>query len=337
MGTTQITDHGIYGGQMLREARLESAELSLSILNFGAATRDLRYLVGGANRRLVLGYKNPGEYIENPDYMGAFVGRVAGRIKNARFDLDGQTHQLNANEGGNQLHGGPSGLSHQFWHFESVDCTKIRLTHTSPDRANGYPGQAVVSILVALTGNRVTYDVIAKVDRPTPISLAQHNYYNLAGGGEPIWDHQLQVDATGYLVLDDSNVPNGAIASLSGTRYDVSQPVRLDQLDPEYQGSDIALCLRQCRDIHEPVAQLRASDGLTMSVWTNQPVAQFYTASGMIKRSGGLHGQCLGPGMGVCFEPQGFPNAVNLANFPSVIATSVQPYRQRLELEFGWT
>ena len=299
MAQSQIIEHGLHDGHMLKEARLKTAELSLSILNFGAATRDLRYTVSGADRPLVLGYENPSDYLVNPAYMGVIAGRLAGRTKDARFVLEGQEVVLDANEGNNHLHGGGQGLSHVFWDLHLLDSATAQLTYTSPDGENGYPGTAKFTVAVNLTDSTLTYDMRAEVDRPTPISLAQHNYYNLAGGAEAIWDHRLQVDADRVLLLDATNVPSGESEAISGSRM--------------------------------------APDGLRMRVFSDQPGAQFYTAGGMGVQAGALPGQKLGPSQGICIEPQGFPNAVNCPNFPSVIATPDTPYRQTLRLEFDQT
>lgn len=45
----------------------------------------------------------------NP-YLGASVGRVANRISNAEFKLDGVVHKLEKNNGNHCLHGGSRGF-----------------------------------------------------------------------------------------------------------------------------------------------------------------------------------------------------------------------------------
>ena len=337
MTQSQIIEHGLHDGHMLKEARLKTAELSLSILNFGAATRDLRYTVSGADRPLVLGYENPSDYLVNPAYMGVIAGRLAGRTKDARFVLEGQEVVLDANEGNNHLHGGGQGLSHVFWDLHLLDSATAQLTYTSPDGENGYPGTAKFTVAVNLTDSTLTYDMRAEVDRPTPISLAQHNYYNLAGGAEAIWDHRLQVDADRVLLLDATNVPSGESEAISGSRMDFRSEQRLADKDPSQLGMDHNLCFTAGREASQSVGALTAPDGLRMRVFSDQPGAQFYTAGGMGVQAGALPGQKLGPSQGICIEPQGFPNAVNCPNFPSVIATPDTPYRQTLRLEFDQT
>ncbi|NIZ12179.1 aldose epimerase family protein [Phaeobacter sp. HF9A] len=336
MGKAQIINHGLHRGQMLKEVTLQSDGLSLSLLNFGAVTRDLRLTAKGEDRPLILGFADPAAYLDNPAYLGVIAGRVANRIKNAQFALGGQHYYLDANEGNNQLHGGPKGLSHVIWELEPLSAASARLSYHSPDGENGFPGAVDFTVVVTLDAMSVDYQMSATVDRPTPINMAQHNYYNLMGGGQPIWDHRLQVDAIGYLAVDDTNVPYGEIAPPDGTRYDLRMGQSLGDLDRERLGTDINVVFDDTRDPALPVAILTAPDGLRMTVTTEQPGAQVYTAMMLPAQGGGLSGQTIGPGMGLCFEPQGHANAVNQPDFPSVIVTPDKPYVQNLRLDFGW-
>ncbi|KUP94916.1 aldose epimerase family protein [Tritonibacter horizontis] len=336
MNMAQIVNHGLHEGQMLKEVRLHNGALSLSLLNLGAVTRDLRLLQDGADLPLVLGFSDPAAYFDNPGYLGVIAGRVAGRIKNAQFAL-GETHyRLDVNEGNDQLHGGPRGLARVLWDVEPISDTEARFRYDSPAGENGFPGDVAFCVTVRLDGLAVEYDMTARVSAPTPISLAQHNYYNLTGGRSPIWDHRLQVDASRYLLPDDTNVPNGEIAELDGTRYDMRFGRSLGALDPTHLGSNVNLVFDPDRDRGLPVATLTAPTGLQMVVTSDQVGAQIYTATSLDPHQGGLPGQALGPAMGLCFEPQGFPNAVNQRDFPSVIATPESPYVQKLRLDFGW-
>lgn len=139
MNMAQIVNHGLHAGQMLKEARLSSDALSLSLLNIGAVTRDLRLFHKGEERSLVLGYADPVAYLENPAYLGVMAGRVAGRIKNACFELDGALVRLPANENGNLLHGGAKGLSHVLWDITALSETQARLTYHSPPGRTAFP------------------------------------------------------------------------------------------------------------------------------------------------------------------------------------------------------
>lgn len=65
---------------------------------------------------IVLGFDNSEPYLDGTSpYFGAIVGRVANRIANASFTLDGKVYKLAANNGPNCLHGGVYGFNRKMW------------------------------------------------------------------------------------------------------------------------------------------------------------------------------------------------------------------------------
>jgi len=136
-----ITKAGTINGQDVHEALLEDGDVSLRILSFGAVTRDWR--VG--KTPVVLGFRDIETYNRKSNSAGAICGRVANRIKDGRFSLDGQSYQLELNDGKNSSHGGFSGLSHQNWKMEADSANRaVRLSYASEDGEGGYPGAVAV-------------------------------------------------------------------------------------------------------------------------------------------------------------------------------------------------
>jgi len=312
MITRNITE---IGGRAVHEARLVSGEIEVALLSYGAYTRDFR--VGG--RSIVLGYDDPADYGTDRYYIGAICGRVANRIAGSRFPLDGREIVLPANVGADHLHGGPEGISRQHWEMEAAGDNAVRLSYLSPDGEGGYPGVARFEVLVTLEGNRLTYDMRAEVDRPTPIALAQHNYYNLTGG--EIWDHRLQVAAEEYLVSNAALLVTGERAPVAGTALDFRAPRRLGDATPGRETLDSCVIL----GVAEPAAELTAPGAPSLRFYTDQPGLQIYNADTL--------GAPFAPFHAICLEPEAFPNAVNFPGFPSVIARPDAPYRQRLTIE----
>lgn len=316
----------------IREYRLEDGGVALSLLNLGCITRGWWVPLGGASAPVVLGFDDPADYARNPTYMGVIAGRVANRIGGARFSLEGQTHQLAANEGPNQLHGGAGGLHARIWRAERDATKAVRFTYLSPDGEEGFPGRAAFEVTVTLEGHSVTYDMAATVDRPTPISLAQHSYYSLAT------DRLSRVarftcPADRYTPVDEALIPTGEILPVGGTRHDFRAGAVLAEADPDGRGTDLNLVLPEARDPALPVVDLLAPNGLRLRMWSDQPGLQVYTGHGLPLRDGGHPGQRIAPWAGIALEPQGFPNAVNCPGFSSIIVTPDQPYRQRLTVE----
>lgn len=329
---TAVSDCGQFNGQTLREATIRDGDVSLSILNYGATTKDWRVPLNGLRVPVVLGYEDPARYLNCSTYFGAIAGRVSNRIGGAVYSQNGQTHQLGPNEGANQLHGGPAGLSKVFWDIEPDGASAVRLSYTSPAGEGGFPGRAKFSVDIRLNGARVTYDMRAEVDCVTPISLAQHNYYNLAGCGS-IWKHQMRCAADRVLEMDDEGITTGHIAPVDGTRFDFRKKRSFAEADSARLGIDHNLVFEADRNIREAIATVEAPNGMGLKIWSGQSGAQLYTAAQMTPQSGGLEGQTYGPAGGFCFEPQGFPNAVNIPSFPSIMVSPEMPYTQKLQIE----
>ncbi|MGI3185654.1 aldose epimerase family protein [Nioella aestuarii] len=316
----------------IREFRLEDGGVVLSLLNLGCITRGWWVPLSGTSVPVVLGYDDPANYVSNPTYMGVIAGRVANRIAGARFSLAGQEHFLSPNENAHQLHGGAGGLHSRIWRAETEGAKAVQFSYSSPDGEEGFPGRADFTVTVRLDGPRVTYDMVATVDRPTPINLAQHSYYSL-GVDKLAQVARFICVADRYTPVDRDLIPTGAIVGIAGTRYDFRAGAVLGRRDPDAEGIDLNLALPEDRDPAQPMAEVLAPNGMRLRMWSDQPGLQVYTGHVLSEVDGAHHGQRITPWAGIALEPQGFPNAVNCPTFPSIIVSPDQPYRQRLTVE----
>ncbi|MBL1435735.1 MAG: galactose mutarotase [Rhodobacteraceae bacterium] len=309
---------------------LESGDVSVTILSLGCITHDWRVPLGNTHVPVLQSFANPRDHLENGEaFMGAIVGRVANRIGGARYRQNGQEIRLQANEGPNQLHGGPFGIGRQLWTMDPDGQNAVRLTHHSADGAQGFPGAVKFSVTIRLEGHRLTYEMHALPNQPTPINLAQHSYYNLMGSGD-IRSHKLQIPANSFTPVDSAMLPTGDIASIEGEALDFRTLSKISDADPAGEGFDINLVL-QGND--GPAAQVIAPNGLQLKLWTDQPCLQLYTSQGLTQTAPALTGQHHGPFAGLCLELQHFPDSVNNPQFPSIICTPEQPYQQKLVVE----
>ncbi len=308
--------------------RLESAVAAVSVLNYGAITRSWEVHAQGKPLSVVLGYKDLHQYLADPFYLGAIVGRVANRTANGRFRLNGKTCQLTQNEGRHHLHGGIKGLGRRLWQMERDGARRLRLRYLSPDGEEGYPGTVRFTVDMALSGSRLTYDMRAVPDRPTPINLAQHNYYNLAGGQGDIFDHSIRIQAAQYTPTDGEGIPTGQVCDVEGTPLDLRKTVALHRVDPERKGIDSNLLFDPGRDRKKPVAELRAPNGLRLRMWSDQPGLQLYTGAGLKRPA-------FRAFTGMCLEPQYPPDCLNNPGFCAIIATPETPYRQVLTVDIN--
>ncbi|NVO54710.1 galactose mutarotase [Rhodobacteraceae bacterium B1Z28] len=293
--------------------------MKVSLLNYGAITQG--WWIN--DTPLILGYDKPQDYLTDPFYLGAIVGRVANRMGGAQFKLGDVQYALSANEGSNTLHGGVAGLSRQHWSLEQISSVEAVLNYTSPDGENGFPGEVRFEVRVYLSFPRLTYSISAQVDRPTPISVAQHNYYSL-GSDRNVSDNCLKLASNGFLDIDNQGIPSGLVRGVreNGLDFISSKPIGDTAMDIDHY-----FVFAPNRDHQRPVAEVGAPSGFKLSVYSDQPGAQVYTAAHL--------SDPFQSGAGLCIEPSGYPNAPNISSFPAIICSPDNPYHQTLILEIS--
>lgn len=327
---------GRIDGASVEEVTLESAEAAVSILSYGCVVRDWRVDVAGRSLPVVLGFRSLEDYLGHSRSHGIVAGRVANRTAGAAFELDGRHYALTANHGRHHLHGGTMGLGRRVWTMEGDGAAEaVRLAYASPDGEEGYPGAVAFAVTYRLDGPRLVCEMEGRPDRPTPINLAQHNYYNLAGGAD-VRDHVLRVAAHAYTVVDEELIPTGEIAPVAGTRMDFTEPRSFEESDPEGLGLDVNLVLDPERDRAAPSAEVRSEwSGLTLKLWTDEPGLQVFNAAHQSIAVPGHDGQRYGPFSGLCLEAQHFPDSLHRPEWPSIIRSPENPYHQRLVVEIA--
>jgi aldose 1-epimerase len=300
--------------------------LRCSVATYGATLTELRAPDReGRWANLILAYPRLEDYENGKAYLGAIIGRVANRIGQARFVLDGKTYALAANDGRNHLHGGLRGFDKRVWEAEPSE-NALRLRYTSADGEEGYPGTLQVTATYTLTdANELVLDCEAETDQPTPVNLTSHPYWNLAGEGD-ILGHELTVASDCYTPCDGEFVPTGKLKSVAGTPFDFRRAAAIGSQIGAGHNTNYVLRRDPGRTVWVACVKER-SKGRVMEVLTDQPGLQFYTGT-FLK---GVHQ----PYAGFCLETQGFPDAVNHANFPSVILRPGEIYRHKSVCRFS--
>ncbi|KAL3928564.1 MAG: hypothetical protein SGPRY_002335 [Prymnesium sp.] len=209
------------------------------VLRTGAIIQ--RLLVPDRTGRLedvVLGLDSEAQYLTSP-YFGAVVGRVANRIANATFELDGKTHSLATNEAGmpGSLHGGRRGFDKVRWNIKQVGTDFVLLEYHSPDGEEGYPGAVDVLLRYEMSPrSELVFEVKARTTKPTPINIAQHTYFNLAvrcqkprpctlsmgHSGGSILDHELTLHRATYMLpIDAHRIPTGELMPVKASSHNL--------------------------------------------------------------------------------------------------------------------
>ena len=289
---------------------------------------------------IALGFDELGPYLKRHPYFGCTVGRVANRISKARFTLDGKTYSLAANNGPNHLHGGLKGFDKVVWKAEPQPGAAVKFTYTSPDGEEGYPGTLAVAVIMTLTdANELSLDYTATTDKPTPVNLTNHSYFNLAGEGV-VLDYEIMIPAEYYTPSDDALIPTGEIKPVKDTPMDFTAPrpigSRFAQLTKTPIGYDTNYVLKA----HDKGMALAArvyepASGRVMEVHTTEPAIQFYTSNFLDGSLTGKRGVGYRQYAALCLEAQHFPDAVNQPGFPSIILRPGQTYRQTTVHKFS--
>lgn len=294
---------------------LTSDELRIMVHELGAHISSVRQITGN-QRELTVGYQGA----PAGGYHGATVGRVANRIADARFAVDGVGHDLVANEGRHQLHGGPTGFDKLAWslHDQSTDSeAMVILRVVSPDGDQGFPGEVTAHAKFALDGRRLTTTFSAMSSAPTPVTLTTHVYWHLDGGG-PLAGHHLMVAADRRVEVDRDLIPiEGPPLEVAGTDADLnrSQPLGDAEIDNTYLVSTSAV----------PQVALRHDNGTELTLTTDQPGVHVYT---------GAH---LAPGRrGIALEPGLPPNSVNRSDLGNPILRPGDRWSSTSDWQLSW-
>ncbi|WP_262891513.1 aldose epimerase family protein [Adhaeribacter radiodurans] len=173
---------------------------------------------------VVLGYDDLAGYLADESNFGAIIGRVSNRIAKGQFTLDGQIYTLAINNGPNHLHGGLKGFAKVIWQAEVTSQNTLELTYQSPDGEEGYPGNLTARVIYSLSdNNELRIEISAETDKPTPVNLTSHSYFNLTGGTDTIQNHQLYLNADAYIAVDETIIPTGEMPSVHHTPMDFTQ------------------------------------------------------------------------------------------------------------------
>lgn len=342
MITIDTTVFGRIDGKDIYLYTLASAKMTVKITNFGGIVTSIVVPDRAGNMDdVVLGFDSLQDYVGIHPYFGCIVGRCANRIASGKFVLDGKTYQLAKNIGENHLHGGISGFDKKVWNateFRQDDEAGIELTYTSPDGEEGYPGDLKVTVIYALNANReLIIRYFAETNKPTPINLTHHGYFNLKGAGNgDILEHELMINADRYNVVNDQLLPTGEFRDVTGTPMDFRQPKLIGRDMAKVDGGyDHNFVLNSTGDLIKVAVLSEASTGRWMEVYTNQPGMQFYGGNFLDGTLTGKNGRIYNKHYGLCLETQHFPDSPNQPTFPNTILRPGEEFASETIYKFG--
>ena len=285
---------------------------------------------------ITLGFDTLAPYLVKHPHFGVTTGRFANRIALGKFTLDGITHQLAINNGPNHLHGGPTGFHARVWKAEpTASGNGVRISHVSADGEEGFPGTLTVAVTYTLTDDdELRLDYEATTDKPTVLNLTNHAYWNLAGACEgDILGHEVTLNASRFIPVDDAGIPSGEIASVADGPMDFRKAKTLAKDFAQMTGTPGGFdhcyviehtspgALTFAGEAHDP------NSGRVLKVSTTEPGIQLYTGNFLDGSVIGKGGKACKKNYGFCLETQHFPDSPNRPNFPSTVLRPGEKFR----------
>lgn len=317
--------------------------MEVKISNYGATITSITIPSKNGRDELVAGFDTldgyfSEEYKANAPYFGCTVGRVASIIKDSSFTLNGKKHELSANAGSDQLHGGPNSFDKKLWEAtEKGDA--LEMSMFSPDGENGFPGNVNIKVTFRLSeDNALSINYEGDTDQDTPLSLTNHSYFNLNGFQDTIDKHKIQIAASNALETDADFAPIGIMNAVNGTAGDFRKATFLSKAFAKsdtgilqyYVFDDEGSDLKQVASIEDQLS------GRRMSVWTTEPGMLLYTGfftSNALKRENGLQ---YGSLRAFCCETSRCPNGVNDDKLPGTITKAGEAFNSETVFKFSF-
>ncbi len=327
--------------------------MEVKIITYGGIIQSIRVPDrDGDLANVALGFDNLTDYVERNPYFGCITGRYANRIALGRFTLDGVTYQLATNNPPNHLHGGDVGFDKRLWEATEIHKGKsvgLKLTYTSPDGEENYPGTLKVEVKYLLTRkNEIEMHYRATTDKATIVNLTNHTYFNLEGEGtSSTYDHKLTLNADHYTPVDPTLIPTGAIDPVEGTPMDFTEPHAIGERirDGSFEqlvigrGYDHNWVLNDSgkskKKLFKAAKVVEPDTGRVLEVLTTEPGIQFYAGNFLDGTLVGTSHQMYRQGDGFALETQHYPDSPNHANFPSTVLRPGEVYKTSTTYKFS--
>lgn len=320
---------GFVEDQLITEFTIRfEGKLETKIINYGGIISSIRVPDKNGNLgEVTIGFDRLEEYLHDPFYMGAIIGRTSGRISNGRLPIGKQLYRLPCNLGAHHLHGGVKGFNAKVWkvkmHVIKSNSAEILLEYHSQDQEEGYPGNLTTQLKFEVFENEITIQYECESDKTTYVNLTHHPYFNLSNQEGDILAHDVQINSDKYIPVTDGLIPTGTIKNVGGSPFDFRKCIKISELlesdNEQVQlgggGYDHTWVLNPSGDHPSAIVTSRDS-GRTLKIYTDKPCVQFYTGNHLGGKGKGREEKLIDKFSALCLEPQNYPDAVNKPNFP---------------------
>lgn len=294
----------------------------------------------GSFENVVLSFDHLHEYLQQPHFFGAIIGRFAGRLEDSKVCLADEIIQLTPNEGKHLLHGGKNGFHHQIWHATfGIESDRQYVTFSLEDHLSEFPGTLKMTVQYILTDEN---DFIIKYsgycDQDTLLNCTNHSYFNLSGNlKETIHDHTLYLRSEKILPLNREGLPLGEYIATNGTVFDFNteQPLSKVLSSSDEQVVFASGGLDHPFLLEERLITLKDyRSGRQLTVQTDEPSIVIYTGN----KIGSGYDFSNGPAkdyLGICLETQKPPNSVKYSQLQSSLLRKGELYNSSTSYRFS--
>ena len=311
------------------------------ITNYGARLVSLVY----NGKDCVTGFDNVVDYRRFRQNYGATVGRYVGRIKGAKFTLDGVEYSLQENGKGVTSHGGYPGFADHVWTLKHQTDSTVTLQYVSADGENGFPGELTVSVTYLLSsrnGLEISYE--ATTTKPTVLNLTNHSFFNISGHlDQEITDQTLWVNSDRIATFDAQKNLDGKMMKVKGTPFDFRKSTtigaRIDDAHAQLKitrGYDHSFVLKTKGSDQKAAAIITDEATKTqMTVYTTEPALHIYTGNGLKGNTRGKHDVYYPRRSAICFEAMHLADSPNQLQFPSTVLRPGETFRSHTAYVFS--
>lgn len=318
----------------------------LSLTDLGARIVSLKVPVSTGKREIVLGFDSASEYLQKDSFIGASIGRVAGRIKDGKFNIDDQSYQVQINEGTNTLHGGTPGFDTKKWAYKIVEGqneSSVIFHLDSPEGEHGFPGNMSIDVTYTFNNDNIWHlETTAKTDKDTLYNPTNHVYFNVMGDvTETIDDNSLQVDSDYFAPLQPNSIPTGEKMAVDGTPYDFRQAKTLREVfssdfaqKNQVNGIDHPFFLNNPMVGKESAKLVSADKEVSVSVSTDATSLVMFTAN-FGDNTPIMHGKKLANHAAITFETQSAPGSERFPEFGDIVLRAGDTYKTVTEFKLN--
>ena len=244
---------------------------------------------------------------------GFIAGRCANRISGASFELNGETYNVDKNDGNNHLHGGSKGFGEVTWTKVEQHPSSITYSYHSEDGEMGYPGNLDITVkYTLLNSGELTMEYSAKSDKDTIINPTNHIWLSLNGANAS--NHTLWIDADKYTPRNNEIIPTGEIASVEGTKYEFRQKDTPFVPSNKYDDNWVL----NGEGFRKVCTLTGTESGIRCDISTDRPGLQMYNDNANI-----------------VLETQLYPDAIHHAEWPSPILRANQDFYTKSTYAFS--